>query len=807
MSDAGRTVPPSGISAEPAGLERALGAAEEALRDGAGARAAALLPSAAALAGAAPALRLLGARLHFRAGALDAAEALARALVEDDGADRRERATAALLLGRVAGARNDWPEAARRYAAAVDRMPGSERAWNFLALATMRAHPGDPDGAIAALAQVSDRHPGAAFAPVVQAQLLLQASRPGAAERCLAAVAADRSPRTVALRARAARLQGRVEEAERLLAAASTEPGAESADLLLERGLVADAKGDRAGALAAAEALLAQRPRSADALELKARQLVLSSRLPDLEAHARAWLAIDPRSRAARRHLALSLYETGRAEEALALVEGLIAERPDDGQFHAMRAVVLKELGRLPPALKAARQAVALAPDHASGHVAMADALLALNRIDESEAAARAALDRHPGLPEALTILATTLLRQDRHEEAEAVARDGLRVAPDNPYVMAFFGTLHWMRAEHEDAIRLFRAALEKRPEHAEIHYNLSLALFGQGALAEGWGHFAWRWRTAGARRRPHDDPPWTGGRHDGPLVLWAEQGIGDEVLGLGLAGEAATLAGPVLVECDPRLVPVVARSIPTVRAVPRRDPPDPTLRGLANARQCPLLDLPALLRPSVASFPEHGGYLRADPARVAALRTRYRGLGSSRDGDGRGDGPNRPPLLVGVSWRSVNPRFGRLKSTPLTEWGPILSQPGPVFVNLQYGDCAGDLAAVRERLGVKVVQDEAIDPLADLDAFSAQVAAMDLVITVSNSTAHFAGALGRPTWLLLSQGGGQLWYWELGREQRSLWYPSVRILRQPSSRAWTPVIKRAGAMLGDLVGGTVRTG
>jgi hypothetical protein len=155
---------------------------------------------------------------------------------------------------------------------------------------------------------------------------------------------------------------------------------------------------------------------------------------------------------------------------------------------------------------------------------------------------------------------------------------------------------------------------------------------------------------------------------------------------------------------------------------------------------------------------------------------------------------------IVGLSWRSKNESIGRAKSADLKEWGPVLQTAGVWFINLQYGDVTEDLAEAKKCLGVDVFNDPEIDSSGDLDDFFAQVAALDLVISTSNTTVHVAGSLNVPTWLLLPRGGAALWYWFLKRSD-SPWYPSVRIYRQAGPRTvdvawWVDPVMRAGADL-----------
>src|SRR5262249_35302121 len=145
-------------------------------------------------------------------------------------------------------------------------------------------------------------------------------------------------------------------------------------------------------------------------------------------------------------------------------------------------------------------------------------------------------------------------------------------------------------------------------------------------------------------------------------------------------------------------------------------------------------------LRPTLASFPAQPCYLAADSAARAMLRQRY-GTDGKR--------------VVGISWRSTSTGTGPFKSTRLADWAKILATPDVRFVSLQYGADAAEIEAVKAHFGADIVIDPAVDPVRDVDQFAAQVDAMDLVVTVSNTTAHVAGALGKPTWLLTPEGLG----------------------------------------------------
>jgi hypothetical protein len=233
-------------------------------------------------------------------------------------------------------------------------------------------------------------------------------------------------------------------------------------------------------------------------------------------------------------------------------------------------------------------------------------------------------------------------------------------------------------------------------------------------------------------------------------------------------------------------LVPLMRRSFPNAQVAERKDPLPKAAAAADIDCQMSLSDLGRAFRRGFADFPRRDRLLTADARRRDALHGKY----AARR-------PGAP--IIGLSWSSKhNYEVGWLKSMDITDWAPILRTPGATFVNLQYGDWQTALADVHARTGVEIVDDPEIDPLKDMDAFAAQVAAMDLVISVSNTTVHVAGALGVPTWVMAPEGRARMWYWFRDRAE-SPWYSSVRLLAQ-DGEGWQPVIARCAGDLGDWV-------
>ncbi|MGE0725510.1 MAG: tetratricopeptide repeat protein, partial [Alphaproteobacteria bacterium] len=650
--------------------------------------------------------------------------------------------------------------------AAVAAAPGLEEAWHRLGGARLRQV-----GLAAAAREIaaeSQRASTPAAARIAARMLAQSGQREAAIERARAALACDpRDPASATLLAGLLRSAGALDEARTVVAAALADR-ADSPKLLLEAAQVA-LHDDPPRALDLATRVLALDPGNAAAERLVGKSLGRIDDLSQREARLRERIATDPDSASARLELARTLAAQKRFAEAAALLPPILRGRPDDGHAHMFASMVLSNLGASKRALTLARRGVALLPDSGPAHCALATILNRLARYREAERHAREATRLAPDMVEGHNLLSLALLRQGRLAESEAASLAALSRDPDSADVVGHLATLQMALERHEEALANFSRALALRPDDAEVRFNRSLIHFARGDFEAAWEDFAWRWKMGSAKRRPFRQPWWDGRATDAPVLVWGEQGIGDEILAASAFADARARTGGLVIESDNRLVPLFRRSFPDASVVGRADPPDPATE--LAAIQAPAVDLLFHLRRGWDDFPDHRGYLVPDPQRTAGLRARYRSGGAQR--------------VVGISWSSANPRMGERKSLALAAWAPILRAPGCVFVNLQYGDTAAEWQAVQDA-GAAAIHDAEIDAMADLDGFAAQVAAMDLVITVSNSTAHFAGATGRPTWLLLPRGNGVLWYWMLSRDGRVPWYPSMRAYPQHEIGEWS---------------------
>jgi len=540
-----------------------------------------------------------------------------------------------------------------------------------------------------------------------------------------------------------------------------------------------------------------------------------SGRLREAGALYREILAAHPDHPDALHYLGVLALQEGNAGEAVRLIERSFERAPGNVDALNNLGQAFASLGRWPDAAAAYRKALAKVPGFVPAQSNLGDALMELGEMEAAVVHYRMALEASSDDPEILINLGKALALLGRPEEATDCFRQILEVAPGDPVALTHLGVslqaagkldeaiaalgraiavqpelfeAHYNlgmalfdQNQLEESIASYRRALVLDPDHVDAHYNLCLLFFLQGRLREGWEEYEWRWRYEGAPKlRLFPQALWQGGKLKGKTILvWFEQGVGDEILFASMVPDLMERGARVVLECDPRLIPVFSRSFPGVECLPKEDPPCRETQRKDIDLQVPGGDLGRWLRSDFESFQGPPSYLVADGERRDALRARYQ--------DGGAD------LLVGLAWGSVNKRIGGDKSMPLAGFKPLTRIPGITFVDLQYGDTADERRAFEEETGISFLHDTAVDQLADLDIFTDQVAAMDLVVSVSNTTVHVSGGLGVPTWVLLNKVPLSCW---MLKKNESPWYPSVRLFRQERDGDWTGVIARAQSEL-----------
>jgi ADP-heptose:LPS heptosyltransferase len=417
------------------------------------------------------------------------------------------------------------------------------------------------------------------------------------------------------------------------------------------------------------------------------------------------------------------------------------------------------------------------------GLLKQASKLQQAGRIAEAAELCREAVARAPTHHLAQNNLAMLELAMGRVEEAIRRLRLSLSLCPDAKKIrlnLAF--ALHINEALPE-AVETYREVLRRDPANREARKYLGMLLLASGDFsAFSWDCYAAHRLENFARELGLPHREWDGTDPSGKSVLvYGHQGLGDEINFASCVPDLVARGARVTLACTPRLVALFRRSFPQVRVVPL-DSELPALRAAGFEFQVPLGRLGRFFRLSVEDFPRREKYLSADERLVDRWRGVLTDLGTG--------------LKIGISWRGGNPRgSGAFRSLPLRAWEPVLKLEGAHWVSLQYGDWHDERRAAEASLGAQIHHwQDAID---DYSETAALVSALDLVISVTTSVVHLAGALGKEAWVLLN--ARPHWRWGL-QGDRMPWYASLRLFRQRAVGDWSTPVAALAAELRSLL-------
>ncbi len=500
--------------------------------------------------------------------------------------------------------------------------------------------------------------------------------------------------------------------------------------------------------------------------------------LGEAEASYRRALQVNPDYAEAHYNLGVICQQMGRLDEAKTCYQRLLEIKPDYTEAHYNLGVIFQIQDCLNEAETSYRRALEIKPDFAEAHVNLGLTAKKLGKLDEAEANCRQALEIKPDLAEAHYNLGLILKEQHRLGEAEASYRRALKIKPN--YVEAYNSLGLALRAlgRLDEAEASYLRALEIKPDFALAQYSLSMVLLAHGQFQRGWQCYEMRWKWKGAKRLPETPYPcWLGEKDIAgkKLLIQAEQGVGDAIQMLRYVSLLEQKNIECWIQVPESLHHLVARSFPCSRVVERHVCPE----GLDY--RIPVMSLPLAMRTfSEQLIPRNVPYLIPSDGRVSFWQKQ---LASTRS------------RTVGLVWRG-NPKMkdNHYRSASLADLLPLIAAFETVqFVTLQKDVTDEERNALKDYGNARILDDE----LTDFDETAAVMSNLDIMVSMCTGPAHLSGALGKPTWVLLTFSAD--WRWMVDRLD-SPWYPTAKLFRQKSIGNWAEVVSDVKTALADLV-------
>ena len=544
-------------------------------------------------------------------------------------------------------------------------------------------------------------------------------------------------------------------------------------EAVFNRGAALERLGEHAAALADFERAIALRPDYGKAHADRGRMLLTFGRKAEaLGAFSRA-VAIDPKQADWHYWRGVGFGGLRRFADALASLDQALAIRPDYYDAVLQRANTLGELIRHDDALLGFAQAITLRPDAAIPWSNRANSLLALKREDEALASCDRALMMAPRQPESHCTRGTVLKSLGRLDEAAVCYQDAIDINPGFAEAWYNLGVVALDRQDIANAQDHFNQAIVIDPTYISARFNLAVVSLLLGDLADGFRAYECRKQVF----YPGGEPPlpwptWLGrediaGRR---IFLHWEQGVGDTIQFARYALLARDRGAQVTLSVQGPLRALMETLHPEITVLSDAE------RPAGCDFQCALMSLPLAFGTTLETIPMMARYVRADADQVAAWQAR---LGSR----------TRP--RIGLVWSGNSQHSNdRNRSFALRELAPILA-------------CDAEFIALQKDLRPEDAADMALYPALrhcgawqnDFADTAALIACLDLVISVDTSVAHLAGALGKPTWVMLPPNPDFRW---LLQGDTTSWYPSMRLFRPIGHGARAELVARVATSLAD---------
>jgi tetratricopeptide (TPR) repeat protein len=437
-------------------------------------------------------------------------------------------------------------------------------------------------------------------------------------------------------------------------------------------------------------------------------------------------LSIDPECNQAYNNIGVTFDAMGDCESAILNYNQAIKNDASYYEAFSNRGAAYNSMGKFELAIKDCDAAIKIKPDYI-------DALI------------------NKGA--ALKNLKLYIKAREYYDEAIKISRGSSELAYSNRAALLV------EIKEYDSAEEDLKKAIEINRNSNQANLNLSLFYLSHKKFLLGWPLYKKRiYKDEEALNflEQNSKPEVSSFSSENKLLIFSEQGLGDQILYLSLLAEIEAVNPNITVLIDPRLIRIFERSFPKIKFLSKYE-------HISKIQYDTFIfsgDLGGYFRNSESLFSRNkNSYLTSD-----SIRTRELDFSLRKDSK----------KVCGISWTSKNLKFGQDKSLRLVDLLPILELANFEFVNLQYGDTDNEIKAIYDDKLVKINSINEIDNQSDIDGLTSLIDACDVVVTISNVTAHIAGALGKKTFLLLPYSKGRIWYWFDG-DEKSIWYPSIK--------------------------------
>ena len=427
-------------------------------------------------------------------------------------------------------------------------------------------------------------------------------------------------------------------------------------------------------------------------------------------------------------------------EKSLLVCNQTLKIFPNNSDLYFHQAIIFHELGEFMKAVDSYNKSIKLDPNNANAYCNKSDSLENLRRFDE----------------------------------AIISAKEAIKIKPDLSLAYFNLGVAAMQTRDFNLSINSFDKAIDLEPDLAKYKFAKATLFLLFGDFKNGWNLFESRWdmQNLFSPRIISKQPKWEGDKKS-KLLVWGEQGLGDQVMYSALLPDLKKNCNSLISQVEPRLLSLLKRSFGEICTFYPDNEPLP----VEFDAHIPMGSLCKYFRNNEKDFnSSRYGFLIDDEERTLKIKNDILSLIPKNN------------KICGISWRSISPKTGIHKTLTLKKFIKMLNLEDYTFVSLQYGDTTNEIMEVKKELGIDIISYEKVDNFNDIDGLVSLIKSCDTIVSVDNITCQLSGALGKEVHVILTY--GSWWGWMVNRAD-SPWYDSVKVYRQELNDAWPNLFKK----------------
>ena len=485
-------------------------------------------------------------------------------------------------------------------------------------------------------------------------------------------------------------------------------------------------------------------------------------------------IQLNPNYAEAYNNLGITFKELGRLDESLNSYKKAIQLNPNYAEAYNNLGITFKELGRLDESLNSYKKAIQLNPNYAGAYNNLGIIFRELGELYDSEKSYRKAIKLNPNYYEGYFNLGITLRDLGRLGESESNYKKAIELDSNRAELYNNLGVVLRELGKLDESEQNYEKAIKLKPDYADAYNNNSFTLLLKHDFKKAYDFSEWRWKTKHkiGEKFNTSKPLWKG-ESGKRILIWKEQGIGDEIIFCSMLSELKAKSEKLIVHCDKRLIPLFKRSLSK----------DIIFEGSKNNINekdydvhIPMGSVAKYFRENLKSFSVTSkGYLKADKDRTLKIRNKLL--------------KDKKQTLIGISWYTKSRiQMASFRNIFLNDLVSVLKNNDTKIVSLQYDHKSDEIEDLKKNNGIEINLLPEVDNRNDLDGLASLISACDLVVSIDNFTVHLAGSLGVKTKILLPYTMDARWGFE---GEKSYLYKSVKLYRQTELGDWKKVLKK----------------